>query len=264
MSASADKDSFSEKWLRSRRNFLAAGSLLATQFLAGCLNEGQRQLPLRDLKEKNPSCFLRGTRILTPYGARPVEQLSTGDVITTRRGNRPIRWIARREYRRSEGDTWSREITPIRLRPGSLGPNTPDDDLLISSGHRILFKDVLVRAVDMVNGRSIVTESYATETSLEYFHILMSDHDVIVANGAPAESLLLTPDTIDLFDNANDYLARYGMPDDFNSQPCAPVLTETGGRARLLSHLRRALSPLVDRRDQFDIVRDELMSRSDQ
>lgn len=263
MSASADNNSISDKWNRSRRNILAAGSLLATQLLTGCIDEKRQLLPPRDLKEKNPSCFLRGTRILTPHGERSVEELSIGDVITTQRGDTTIKWIARREYRRSEDGGWSPEIAPVRLRRGSLDPNTPDDDLLVSSGHRILFMGVLVRAFDMVNRSSIVMDGCETQATLEYFHILTPDHDVIFANAAPTESLLLKPDTIDLFDNAQDYLRRYGKPDDFSAQPCAPVLTETGGRARLHSHIRRALSPLVDRRDQIDIVRDELMIRSD-
>jgi hypothetical protein len=48
-------------------------------------------------------------------------------------------------------------------------------------------------------------------------------------------------------------------------RPCAPVYSDiaSGSRARLLSHLRSALSPWYDRRRPFDRIRDHLWDRSD-
>jgi hypothetical protein len=41
-----------------------------------------------------------------------------------------------------------------------------------------------------------------------------------------------------------------------------PVLSLTGRRSRMKSHLRSALSPLVDRREKIDIIRDRLEDRA--
>jgi hypothetical protein len=40
------------------------------------------------------------------------------------------------------------------------------------------------------------------------------------------------------------------------------VLSFTGDRSRVTSHLRSALSPLVDRREKIDVIRDRLEERA--
>ena len=42
----------------------------------------------------------------------------------------------------------------------------------------------------------------------------------------------------------------------------APMLSFIGRRSRMKSHLRSALSPLVDRREKIDIIRDRLEDRA--
>ena len=40
------------------------------------------------------------------------------------------------------------------------------------------------------------------------------------------------------------------------------MLSFTGSRSKMKSHLRSALSPLVDRREKIDIIRDRLEDRA--
>jgi hypothetical protein len=49
------------------------------------------------------SCFLLGTTILTADGGRRVEDLAVGDLLPTMFGGlRPIQWIARYPFRKSD------------------------------------------------------------------------------------------------------------------------------------------------------------------
>jgi hypothetical protein len=64
----------------------------------------------------------------------------------------------------------------------------------------------LIEAKDLVNGVSIVQAEHVK--SVEYFHIELDSHDVIVAEGALSETYL-DEDNRYMFHNALDYDARY-------------------------------------------------------
>ena len=91
---------------------------------------------------------------------------------------------------------------------------------------------------------------------LEYLHIELEGHDVVLANGAPAETLDANVSRAD-FDNVDEYVALYGaiLPHQI---PCAPVAARHGRRQMLRSHLRGVVAPLCDRRRPVEIIQDEL------
>jgi Hint domain len=97
---------------------------------------------------------------------------------------------------------------------------------------------VLVRAGSLVNGTTIALADADDVTEIEYYHVKLQTHDVIYAEGAPCETFADT------------------------AEHCAPVLRFTGYRSRMKSHLRSALSPLVDRREKIDLIRDRLEERA--
>jgi hypothetical protein len=83
---------------------------------------------------------------------------------------------------------------------------------------------LLIPAVALVNGTSIVQEPAATD--LIYYHVELDRHSVIYAEGAPSESFV-DDDSRETFDNANDYWARY--PQAWPDPPahyCAPRIDE--------------------------------------
>lgn len=134
------------------------------------------------------ACFLRGTRIATPYGEVAVEDLRPGDwVLTLNKGRAPIRWIGRRVLDplmiERPRDAW-----PIRIQQGALSDNVPHRDLLVSPDHCLFVQDVLIPAKLLVNGTTIVQEEY--EDPFEYFHIELESHDVVLAEGMLAETYL--------------------------------------------------------------------------
>ncbi|MEM9583752.1 MAG: Hint domain-containing protein [Pseudomonadota bacterium] len=138
--------------------------------------------------DANPICFCSGTQIETPYGPRLIEDLRAGDLVLTRdRGAQAIRWAGRRSMLANA------TAAPIEFRAGVIGNNAA---LWVSPQHRILAQgyrvelhfgatEVLLTAVNMVNGRDVVQQPAGLVT---YHHIAFDAHEIITANGAPTES----------------------------------------------------------------------------
>lgn len=131
-----------------------------------------------------PVCFCRGTLILTEQGERRVEELQVGDRVRTLTGNcRPIVWIG---YGRSLVTRANRQARPIVVRRDALGDGVPRRDLYLTHGHALFLDGVLIPVEHLVNHRSI---RWADEVrAVEYYHIEFAGHEVVFANGAPAES----------------------------------------------------------------------------
>jgi hypothetical protein len=160
-------------------------------------------------------CFCANTLILTPSGERPVQDLAVGDLVTTHRGAvRPIVWIGEGKVLTTRGRRTA--ATPVIVRKGALADNVPSRDLRVTKGHALWFGGALIPVEFLVNHRLIEWDDRAQEVSL--YHIELASHDVLVANGAPAESYRDDGNRW-LFHNANlgwDQPAR---------APCMPVLT---------------------------------------
>ena len=160
-------------------------------------------------------CFLRGTFIATPSGQVPVEQVKAGDFVLTHSGKaRPIVWIG--EGRVLATRARRTAATPVIVRKGALADNVPHRDLRLTKGHGLWFDGVLIPVEFLVNHRSILWDDRAQEVHL--FHIELETHDVLLANGAPAESYRDDGNRW-LFRNAN---TGWHLPP---KPPCAPVLT---------------------------------------
>lgn len=169
------------------------------------------------------TCFRGGTRIATPSGEIPVERLRIGDSVLTAAGaERAIKWIGRRRYDRGTVAA-HRQLRPVRLSAGSLGPGVPRRNLDVSPLHAMLLRapdgaPVLVPAACLVNGRTI---RRAPVAAVSYFHIELDSHDAVLAEGAAAETFV-DCDSRGLFDNAAEFSALY--PDHVGAtwQSCEP------------------------------------------
>jgi hypothetical protein len=143
-------------------------------------------------------CFTPGTMIATPSGTRAIETLKPGDLVRTLDDSFvPVLWTGQRELRLDDV-MGHPEGMPIRFDIGSLGQNLPDNPLEVSPQHRIMLKsriaermfgesEVLVPAYCFV-GLPGVTQVRGLRPT-EYIHLLVEGHQVLLANGAPAESL---------------------------------------------------------------------------
>ena len=204
------------------------------------------------------NCFLKGTKILTADGERKIEDLAIGDLLPTMFGGlRPVQWIGRYPRKKSDpSKPWVKNALPVRIARSALAPNLPRADLYVTAAHSLLIDGVLVPAEALINGTTITRYEASETDELEFFHIRLESHDVVYAEGVPAETLLNVDESAV---NFVEYLRRYGTPTTEEAR-CAP-LVHIGGRRELKSRFRSALSPWIDLRNRADAVRDRLEER---
>jgi autotransporter passenger strand-loop-strand repeat protein len=150
-------------------------------------------------------CFRMGTRILTERGQVAVEALRVGDVLITASGDaQPITWIGHREIacrRHAE----RQKILPVRVAAGAFGDNRPMRDLYLSPDHAVFAEQVLIPVKHLINGTTI---QQIDVEMVVYFHIELAAHDIVLAEGLPAESYLDTGDR-DAFANGGNLIALH-------------------------------------------------------
>jgi autotransporter passenger strand-loop-strand repeat protein len=153
------------------------------------------------------ACYCLGTLILTAQGERPVETLAIGDTVMTAGGQRrPIRWIGRRSY---AGHFIARNhlMQPVTIQAGAFADGVPHTDLTLSPGHAMWVDGQLVPAWRLVNGVNI-TQTETVE-QITYLHVELHQHDLLLANGAPAESFLDETGFRGQFQNAAEFATLY-------------------------------------------------------
>lgn len=179
--------------------------------------------------------YLRGTQILTPIGAKPIEDLCIGDLVVTRfSGIQPIKWIGRQHFPPDDSQNW-----PIHIRAGALADHTPAQDLYVSPGHAILLDGKLILAELLVNGITIARDP--TIARLDYYNLDLGAHDCVIAEGAFAETFADAEDLRARFNNLAEYEALY--PDE----PPPEELTLCAPRPEHGEALNAALRPIAAR-----------------
>jgi hypothetical protein len=96
---------------------------------------------------------------------------------------KPIVWIG---FGRSLVTRGNSEARPIIVQRGALADNVPVRDLYLSHGHALYFDGALIPVEHLINHRSIRWDD--TARVVEYYHVELEDHDVLFAEGAPAET----------------------------------------------------------------------------
>jgi hypothetical protein len=209
----------------------------------------------------NPSCFLRGTVIRTPDGEIPVEDLTIGTLVETLNGPLPVKWIGRQTFRK-DSPSWHWSVAPIRVAGLALSDRYPRRDLYLSPHHSLFIDGFLIPVERLVNGRSIALAALNDRDVIDYFHIELEAHEVVFAEGAPVETLLITDDR-ERFANFVEYERLYGADERPVMKPFAPVLRYEGGRHELKRLLRLAVSPVVDIRDPIQKTRARIAARAE-
>jgi hypothetical protein len=160
-------------------------------------------------------CFCTGTQIATPNGEVPVQTLKAGDtVLTAHNGPRAVSWVGTGKVLATSGKRGA--ATPVIVRKGALADNLPHRDLHVTKAHSLYIDDVLIPVEFLVNHKTILWDDRAQE--VEIYHIELESHDLLIANGVPAESYRDDGNRW-LFQNANE---GWHLPPQ---EPYAPVLT---------------------------------------
>ncbi|TNF23183.1 MAG: Hint domain-containing protein [Rhodobacteraceae bacterium] len=181
-------------------------------------------------------CFGAGTLIATPRGETAVESLRIGDLVRTTSGRVvPVTWVGVQTV--STLFTPPERLRPVRIKAGALGQGLPHSDLTVTADHGMVIDGLVITASALVNGTTIDFVPLADlATRFTVYHVETEDHDVILANGAPAETFI---DYIGrkAFDNFAEYLALYGAERIIREMPnpriSASRLVPLGIKARL-------------------------------
>jgi hypothetical protein len=154
-------------------------------------------------------CFARGTLIATPDGHRSVETLDIGDAILTADGRAvSVKWVGRQTVLTTFGP--AERLMPVRFAAGSLGEGLPHADLTVTADHGMLIDGIICHAGALVNGETITTVPLEEMgPSYTVYHIETEEHEIILANGTPAETFI---DNVSrrCFDNFAEFKALYG------------------------------------------------------
>lgn len=132
--------------------------------------------------------FTPGTFIATDRGQMPVERLKRGDrVVTLNRGLKRISWIGRCDISYHDLNQ-TQGLRPVLVKKGALGGGRPERDMLVSPQHRFKVRDrsELMTARGLMDHRRIVP---APTLGVSYLHMMCNTQEVVLANGAWAESL---------------------------------------------------------------------------
>jgi hypothetical protein len=134
-------------------------------------------------------CFSAGTGILTPSGRTLVEELAAGDIVLTARDGsaQEIVWVGQRSIdltRHADPE----KVIPVRIIAGAFEPGLPERDLVVSPDHALFLDGCLIEAKTLVNGTTIIRDK--SRRTVTYHHIELARHDVVLAEGMPAETYL--------------------------------------------------------------------------
>jgi probable HAF family extracellular repeat protein len=142
-------------------------------------------------------CYGAGTRIATVLGDVAVEALRPGArVVSAFGGSVAVVWVGRRHVACHRHPA-PRSVWPVRVHAGAFAPQVPARDLLLSPDHCVYVEGVLIPVRSLINGVTVTREPV---DEVVYFHVELPAHDVIFAEGLPAESYLDTGNRRD-FDN---------------------------------------------------------------
>jgi Hint domain-containing protein len=103
---------------------------------------------------------------------------------------------------------------PVKFTAGSLGGGLPTSDLTVTSDHAMLLGDTLCNAGALVNGNTITRVALEDmEDRVTFYHIETENHEIVLANGAAAETFV---DNVSrkVFDNYAEFEALYGDVDE--------------------------------------------------
>lgn len=142
-------------------------------------------------------CFLAGTRIATADGEVAVEDLCPGDRILTADGRlQPVRRVGRRMVATAFLPEPQR---PVLVPAGALLAGLPARDLRLTADHGLALDGLLVQAGALA-GLAGIRRLTAAELGpcFEVFHVETAEHELLLAEGVAAETLVERAGRLDL------------------------------------------------------------------
>jgi hypothetical protein len=207
-------------------------------------------------------CLLKGTGVSTPSGERAVEHLQIGEEVDTLSGPRTIKWIGRNKFTKDGGRPWLGSVMPIRVARFALDERSPRRDLYLSPEHCVFLNGVLIPVKHLVDHAGITPGMPAGMVAIEYYHIELETHEVILAEGAPVESFLRDDWQRETFSNFVEYQRLYRGERQSVMTPYAPVVGYRNRREKAAGVARSLISNVADVRDPILVARDQIARRA--
>ncbi len=225
---------------------LAGGVRLALPLSPMAVRTGYTLLAIHpappDLSLSDLLCvsFVAGTLITLANGEqRPIQALQPGDRVLTRdHGAQPLRWVGRATLRAVGA------FAPVVIAAGTLGNS---GDLIVSQHHRMFLyqrqrsaglptSELLVQAMHLVDGERIFIREGGF---VDFFSLVFDHHEIIYAEGVPAESLMVTEAMLnrlppDLADEVRMRFPGLSQNQHFGTEAGRQLLDEIG-RDRILT-----------------------------
>jgi hypothetical protein len=202
------------------------GGAHATLHVDGVFTSGDFQIPSDGGSGTDIIvCYAKGTRIATPTGEQPIEDLEPGDLVNSYFGGPvPVRWVGRRHVDCTRHPD-SRGAWPVRVAAGSFGPGCPHRDLFLSPNHAVCVRGDLIPVKYLINGTSI---AQLPVDEVTYYHVELAEHDMLRAEGLWAESYLDVGDRENFANGGGavrlfpDFAADNAMA--WEAKGCAPLV----------------------------------------
>lgn len=206
-------------------------------------------------------CITSETQVRAQTGDVHARNLKVGDLVwILDHGYQPIRRVGSKVL--SEDDLERNpKNRPIRICQNALGNNLPAHDLWVSPQHRILGRskivkrmfgthEVLVAATKLKEMDGV--EQIDAPNGIHYIHFLFDHHEIIEADGALVESLLIADQSARIVDILDNEYAPGGL----RTVAMVPARTVAEGKRckSLIKRLLKNNKPFVDASpDQLDL-----------
>ena len=144
----------------------------------------------------------------------------------------PVKWIGRQTVSTRFGP--AERLMPVRFAAGALGQGLPHADLTVTADHGMLVEGVICHAGALVNGGTITRVPLAQMgKTYTVYHVETENHEIILANGAPAETFIDNAGRR-AFDNYAEFEALYGEVPEMQElpYPCAMSARQVPDRIR--------------------------------
>ncbi|MEP5155404.1 Hint domain-containing protein [Planktotalea sp.] len=204
-------------------------------------------------------CFAEGTKIDTYEGPRAVETLKAGMRVAVADGEyATLRLNLKSAVGQSQMRT-QENLRPVRISAGALGIGLPRRDLLVSRQHRMQVSspiarrmfdapDVLIAAIRLTELPGIYVDERVE--ALNYYHLVFDRHQIVYAEGAPAESFYTGREAIAALDpeargeilTLFPKLARKAIA----MKPAMPIPKRAQQKQLVARHIRNEKPLLID------------------
>ncbi|SPF77974.1 Hint domain-containing protein [Pseudoprimorskyibacter insulae] len=144
-----------------------------------------------------PLCFAKGTHILTSEGPRPVQTLAPWDTVIDWFGEaHPVLNLCHCTLSADRAKATGQ--APVKVVRDAIAPGVPYRSVMLSPNHNIFLTNPmpgrLVPIKSLIDGEKV--KSPDLTAPIDYYHLVLPVHAVLVANGLPAESLLINDQTL--------------------------------------------------------------------